>query len=91
MCEFVTGKSYSAFQREVTFTPVKFNVTGDMIANNISVTRVRGDAQRQHDIDFTRGLVNVSFHGVSFPSRTLTTLYTSALGDSFLRNMVKND
>ncbi|KAH8699981.1 hypothetical protein BGZ61DRAFT_240957 [Ilyonectria robusta] len=62
-----------------------------MIANNISVTRVRGDAQRQHDIDFTRGLVNVSFHGVSFPSRTLTTLYTSALGDSFLRNMVKND
>ncbi|KAH6985641.1 hypothetical protein BKA56DRAFT_291014 [Ilyonectria sp. MPI-CAGE-AT-0026] len=85
MYGFVIGKSYSAFQCEAAFMPDKFNVIGDMVANNISVTRVRGDAQRQLDIDFTRGLVNVSSHSVSFLSRTPTTLCTSALGDSFLR------
>lgn len=90
MYGFVAGKSYSALnqtQCEVAFTPAKFNVKVDMVAKNISVTRVRGDAQQQLDIDFTRGLVNVSFHGVSFLSQTLTTLYTSVLGDSFLRNI----
>ncbi|KAF7533606.1 hypothetical protein G7Z17_g13485 [Cylindrodendrum hubeiense] len=90
MYGFVAGKSYSPLnqtQCEVSFSPAKFNVTVDMVAKNISVTRIHRDAQQQLDIDTTRGLVNVSFHGVGYLSQTLTTLYTSVLGDSFLRNI----
>ncbi|KPM44594.1 hypothetical protein AK830_g1969 [Neonectria ditissima] len=59
----------------------------DLAAKNISVTLVDGDSYGQFDVDPDRNLTKVAFHGVGFLSQTLTTLYTSVLGDSFLRNI----
>ncbi|KAH7148939.1 hypothetical protein EDB81DRAFT_883333 [Dactylonectria macrodidyma] len=90
MYGFVAGKSYGALnqtQCEVTFRPASFKVAVDMSTKNVSVTKTHVSAQSQLDIDPTGGLANVSFHGVSFLSQTLTTLYTSVLGDSFLQNI----
>ncbi|KAL6923080.1 hypothetical protein FSHL1_000330 [Fusarium sambucinum] len=87
MYGFVAGDAYSVLnqtQCEVWFTPSRFNVSVDVDAKNISVTLSEFDA---FDINPSRALANISFHGVGYLSQTLTTLYTSVLGDSFLRNV----
>jgi hypothetical protein len=87
MYGFLAGDAYSMLnqtQCEVWFTPSRFNVSVDTDAKNISVTLLQLDAS---DIDPTRALANISFHGVGYLSQTLTTLYTSVLGDSFRRNV----
>ncbi|KAH7144826.1 hypothetical protein DER46DRAFT_672520 [Fusarium sp. MPI-SDFR-AT-0072] len=87
MYGFLAGDAYSMLnqtQCEVWFTPSRFNVSVDMDAKNISVTLSQ---QKALDIDPSRALANISFHGVGYLSQTLTTLYTSVLGDSFRRNV----
>jgi hypothetical protein len=87
MYGFLAGDAYSMLnqtQCEVWFTPSRFNVSVDMDAKNISVTLSQHKAL---DIDPSRALANISFHGVGYLSQTLTTLYTSVLGDSFRRNV----
>ncbi|KAF5662036.1 hypothetical protein FCIRC_11641 [Fusarium circinatum] len=87
MYGFLAGGAYSVLnqtQCEVWFTPSRFNVSVDMDAKNISVALSKLDS---FDIDPSRALANISFHGVGYLSQTLTTLYTSVLGDSFRRNV----
>ncbi|KAG5661907.1 hypothetical protein KAF25_004146 [Fusarium avenaceum] len=87
MYGFLAGKAYSPLnqtQCEVWFTPSRFNVSADMDTKIISV---RLSEEKPSDLDPTRALTNISFHGVGYLSQTLTTLYTSVLGDSFLRNI----
>jgi hypothetical protein len=87
MYGFLAGDAYSMLnqtQCEVWFTPSRFNVSVDVDAKNISVTLSQLGVQ---DIDPSRALANISFHGVGYLSQTLTTLYTSVLGDSFRRNV----
>ncbi|KAF5536607.1 hypothetical protein FMEXI_10206 [Fusarium mexicanum] len=87
MYGFLAGVAYSILnqtQCEVWFTPSRFNVSVDMDAKNISVALSKLDS---FDIDPSRALANISFHGVGYLSQTLTTLYTSVLGDSFRRNV----
>ncbi|KAF5970894.1 hypothetical protein FCOIX_10117 [Fusarium coicis] len=87
MYGFLAGDAYSMLnqtQCEVWFTPSRFNVSVDVDAKNISVTLSQLDVS---DIDPSRALANISFHGVGYLSQTLTTLYTSVLGDSFRRNV----
>ncbi|KAF5000345.1 hypothetical protein FGRMN_1813 [Fusarium graminum] len=87
MYGFLAGNSYSLLnqtQCEVSFTVSRFNVSVDMEAKVITV----GDSGKNSlDLDPTRALANISFHGVGYLSQTLTTLYTSVLGDSFVRNI----
>ncbi|RSL58974.1 hypothetical protein CEP54_007490 [Fusarium duplospermum] len=86
MYGFLAGKAYMALnqtQCEAKFSPTRFKVDVDVSAKNISVIPVGTGI----DIDPSRALVNISFHGVGYLSQTLTTLYTSVLGDSFLRNI----
>ena len=71
-------------QCEATFTPTRFNVTVDVAKKTITVSHTE---EVPHDIDPTGSLINIAFLGVSYLSQTLTTLYTSILGDSFLRNI----
>lgn len=87
MYGFLAGKAYSPLnqtQCEISFTPARFNITADMDKKIISV---RLSEENPSDLDPTRALANISFHGVGYLSQTLTTLYTSVLGDSFLRNI----
>lgn len=87
MYGFLAGKAYSPLnqtQCEVWFTPSRFNISADMDTKIISV---RLTEEKPSDLDPTRALTNISFHGVGYLSQTLTTLYTSVLGDSFLRNI----
>ncbi|KAF4426160.1 hypothetical protein F53441_14137 [Fusarium austroafricanum] len=87
MYGFLAGDAYSMLnqtQCEVWFKPSRFNVSVDMDAKNISVALSHDKA---FDIDPSRALANISFHGVGYLSQTLTTLYTSVLGDSFRRNV----
>ncbi|KAI8653979.1 hypothetical protein NCS56_01353600 [Fusarium sp. Ph1] len=86
MYGFLAGKAYMALnqtQCEAKFSPTRFKVDVDVSAKNISVV----PAGKGLDIDPSRALVNISFQGVGYLSQTLTTLYTSVLGDSFLRNI----
>ncbi|CAH0057860.1 unnamed protein product [Clonostachys solani] len=55
-----------------------------MYVKNISV-KVR--EERPVDINPSQTLTNISFNGVGGLSQTLTSLYTSLLGDSFMRNI----
>ncbi len=87
---FAAGKNYSELNRtqcEVTFKPTRFQVSVDMTAKNISVAPVTDQPQPALDIDPSRALTNVSFYGLMYLSQTLTTMYTSVLGDSFLTNI----
>ncbi|KAH7471173.1 hypothetical protein FOMA001_g13645 [Fusarium oxysporum f. sp. matthiolae] len=84
---FLAGEAYSLLnqtQCEVWFTVSRFNVSVDMDTKIISVRR---SEEKPFDLDPTRALANISFHGVGYLSQTLTTLYTSVLGDSFRRNI----
>lgn len=86
MYGFLAGNAYpvlNQIQCEATFSPTRFKVGVDMGVKTISVIPVGTEL----DIDPSRALANISFHGVGYLSQTLTTLYTSVLGDSFLRNI----
>ncbi|RFU26769.1 hypothetical protein B7463_g9558, partial [Scytalidium lignicola] len=92
MYGFMAGKYYNglnATQCVVTFTPTRFQVSVDMTAKNISVVPVGIISNPADDIDSSRALVNISFYGPSYLSQTLTTMYSSVLGDSFLNNIGK--
>ncbi|KAJ4179641.1 hypothetical protein NW755_012366 [Fusarium falciforme] len=86
MYGFLAGNAYAVLnqiQCEAKFSPTRFKVEVDVSAKNISVIPVATGS----DIDPSRALANISFHGAGYLSQTLTTLYTSVLGDSFLRNI----
>lgn len=71
-------------QCSVIFTPTAFKVAVDMAARSISVSPLPAVAPL--DIDPTRALVNNSFHAVGYMSQTLSTLYTSVVGDALRSN-----
>ncbi|KLU93110.1 hypothetical protein MAPG_12049 [Magnaporthiopsis poae ATCC 64411] len=71
-------------QCSVTFTPTAFKVAVDMTARSISVSPLPAVAPL--DVDPTRALVNNSFHAVGYMSQTLSTLYTSVVGDALRSN-----
>ncbi|KAL8401434.1 hypothetical protein RB596_008292 [Gaeumannomyces avenae] len=72
-------------QCSVTSEPTAFAVAADMTVHTIRVSPL-SPAAAPLDMDPTRALVNNSFHAVSYMSQTLSTLYTSVIGDNLRFN-----
>ncbi|TLD27049.1 hypothetical protein PspLS_04313 [Pyricularia sp. CBS 133598] len=86
MYGIVAGRSYADLnqtQCSVTFTPTAFRVAVSMVARTIRVSPLPETPEGPGflDIDPTHALVNNSFHAVSYISQTLSTSYTSVIGD----------
>ena len=74
-------------QCSVVFTPTLFRVAVEGSNHNITVTPDLTSNQPVYDIVPPLRVVNNSFSGVAYMSQTLTTLYTSILGDAFHANI----
>ncbi|KAL8378170.1 hypothetical protein RB599_008109 [Gaeumannomyces hyphopodioides] len=87
MYGFVAGGAYPYLQNvqcSVIFKPTAFNVFVNDTDKSIQVKPVPGS---NDDIDPRRDLVNNAFRSVSYLSQTMTTLYTSVLGNAFMDNI----
>ncbi|EJT75156.1 hypothetical protein GGTG_05093 [Gaeumannomyces tritici R3-111a-1] len=87
MYGFVAGDAYPSLQGvqcSVIFKPTKFDILVNDTDKSIQVKPITGS---NDDIDPSRDLVNNAFRSVSYLSQTMTTLYTSVLGDAFLDNI----
>ncbi|KAL8341172.1 hypothetical protein RB598_003216 [Gaeumannomyces tritici] len=71
-------------QCSVIFKPTKFDILVNDTDKSIQVKPIPGS---NDDIDPSRDLVNNAFRSVSYLSQTMTTLYTSVLGNAFLDNI----
>ncbi|KLU92622.1 hypothetical protein MAPG_11567 [Magnaporthiopsis poae ATCC 64411] len=87
MYGFVAGDHYERLrdvQCTVIFKPTTFRVLVNDTNSSIRVETVPGSNE---DMDPTHDLIDNAFRSVSYMSQTMTTLYTSVLGDAFNENI----
>jgi hypothetical protein len=86
---FIGGYHYNFLnhaQCGVTFTPTLFNITVDVLAQNITAMPATS-ADTNINLDASGGLVNGTFYSLGFLSQIMSTMYTGVFGDAFARNI----